>query len=195
MKNAVNDAALYLFEVPICENLPRAESVIIQTSLNRSPQEILLGFIKGGDIKYEDCMKKLRYDGRHTNANLDLSTLVTPNLDKSIWYVEKELRESALLILYALLNIKDMRRILATCIDTNVCLSPSTYKVSSPEDFVKVINNLSKEKYKMIDFIPFLRKSSRENIKNYGVYHLKGNIKFIQDEYCTAQEIKNHLAS
>ena len=120
-----------------------------------------------------------------TKNVVDLFEMVTPNLNKHLWYIEKDLMINGLLTVYCRMNLTDMKNMLKTCPKPTICLSPATYKITDPQDFVQLINGLNDKVKKCLNFIPFLRDYSKYNsIKPEGVYYLYDKIKIITDKNC-----------
>ena len=170
----------FYFEIFLIELLPSNQqqqqsfAYINKLFPNLSPQEIFIKHIKGNN----SVMTNYRDIFCYETINKDLFNMVPPNLTKEIWYLEKDLKPSRIIKVYAVVTITDMQNILKNCPLANICLCPSMFNINDPDDFVKIINNLSDDKKKCIDFIPYLRKYSKYNtINELAVYYLTGNIK------------------
>lgn len=174
--NKVNE--YFLFEIKLLEMLPRGKFFINKNFPHLSPQEIFLGYLQGDEImkNYRDLIK--------FETQTDLFQMVTPNLNKNLWYIEKDLRVNGLLTVYCYMNLIQMKNMLKICPEPTICLSSATYKVNDPKDFVDVINKLEEKEKKCLNFIPFLRNYSLHNtIKNFAVYYLHQKIKLV-DKSC-----------
>lgn len=171
----------FYFEVFLLEKIPRPNGIVLRNMLpNVSPQEIYLGCLKGENIyiQYRDFLL-------HQNKNINLLKMVTPNLNKSIWYLESDLIENRLLKVFCKMNLINMKRMLKNCSIPDICFCPSTYKVNDPESFVKIVNEIKHKK--ILDFIPYVREYSIKNkiINDTSVYYLYGNIKLIDAKCIT----------
>ena len=71
--------------------------------------------------------------------------------------------------------------LLKVCPITTIRFYPAKYNIENPTDFETIVNSLDPKKLKTLDFIPFLRKRSMEQIKSFCVYHLVGKIKVLND--------------
>ena len=110
---------------------------------------------------------------------VDIEEIVTPNINKNIWCLEKDLRISAELKIYCILTLNDMRNVLKYgCPLPYICLSSGIYNVDTPEEFVKIINNIDDEFKKLIDFTPYVR-PEYSLLRNDRIYHLKDDIKLM----------------
>ena len=171
----------FYFEVFLLEKISRPNSIVLRNMLpNVSPQEIYLGCLKGENIyiQYRDFLL-------HQNKNINLLKMVTPNLNKSIWFLESDLIENRLLKVFCKMNLIDMKRMLKNCAIPDICFCPSKYKVNDPESFVKIVNEIKHKK--ILDFIPYVREYSIKNktINNTSIYYLYDNIKLINAKCIT----------
>ena len=171
----------FYFEVYLLEKILRPNGMALHNMLpNVSPQEIYLGCLKGENIylQYKDFLL-------YQNKYIDLLKMVTPNLNKSIWYLETDLIENRLLKVFCKMNLINMKRMLKNCSIPEVCFCPSTYKVNDPESFVKIVNDIKHKK--VLDFIPYIREYSIRNktINNTSVYYLYDNIRLINAKCMT----------
>ena len=175
----------FYLEVLLIEMLPMksSSSFIYKNYMfpNLSPQEIFIKYLKGND---NNIMKNYRDLILYDTGNIDLFNMVTPNLTKNVWYLEKDLRANRLLKVFCIMNLTDMKKMLKTCPITNICLCPSQFKIDDPQFFINIINNLDNKKKKCFDFIPYLRNYSKHyTINSNAVYYLHGDIKKI-DSNC-----------
>ena len=168
----------FYFEVYLLEMVPKPHGAIIYDNKmfpNISPQEIYLGCLKGEDkyLKYKDIIL-------YQNASIDFLKMVTPNLNKNIWYLETDLVHNCLIKVFCKMNLINMKHMLKNCPLPDICFYPSFYKINDPESFVKNINNNIKNK-EVLDFVPYVRKYSLVNntIKNEAVYYLYDKIKLV----------------
>ena len=169
----------FCFEIKLLEMFPGGMIYHNKFFPNLSPQEIFIGFLKGNGI-----MTKYREFFLYETKNINLFQIVTPNLNKNLWYVEKDLVLNGLLTVYCCMNLTDMKNMLKMCPEPTIYLSPATYKIDDPETFVELINKLDDKVKKSLNFIPFLRSYSRYNtIKPEGVYYTYDKIKLI-DKSC-----------
>ena len=171
--NKINE--YFWFEIKLLEMLPKGKIYYNQFP-NVTPQEIFIKSLKGNDI-----MKNYRDLIKFELKNIDLFQLVTPNLNKNLWYIEKDLIVNGLLTVYCCMNLTQMKNMLKTCPEPTICLSSATYKLNDPQDFVNVVNNLNDKEKKCLNFIPFLRNYSlRNTIKHFAVYYLHQPIKLVE---------------
>ena len=114
---------------------------------NLSPQEIFIGYLKGNGImtKYRDFLL-------YETKTIDLFQMVTPNLNKQLWYIEKDLILNGLLTVYCRMNLTDMKNMLKMCPEQTVCLSPATYKITDPETFIDLVSRLDDKVKKIFNF-------------------------------------------
>ena len=171
----------FYFEVYLLEKIPKRNGAVIYNNKlfpNVSPQEIYLGCLKGENtyLKYRDVIL-------YQNANVNLSKMVTPNLNKNIWYLETDLIRNRLIKVLCKMNLINMKNMLKNCPVPEICFFPSIYKINDPESFVKVINDNIKYK-KVLDFIPYVREYSFINnfITREGVYYLYDKIKLVPNK-------------
>ena len=169
----------FYFQVYLLEMIPKRNGAFIYINNifpNVSPQEIYLGYLKGNNlcIKYKEIFTL-------QNGNINLLKMVTPNLNKNIWYLEKDLICNRLIRIICKMNLSNMKNMLKTCPLPDICFCPSEYKIDDPETFIKIINNI--EDKKIFDFIPYVRKYSIKNnyINNKSVYYLYNNIQLIKN--------------
>ena len=173
----------FYFEIKLLEMFPTTNLLVYYNKKfpNLSPQEIFIGYLKGDGImtKYREL---LLYE--MNNNKVDLFQMVTPNLSKELWYVEKDLKLNGLLTVYCRMNLTDMKNMLKTCPEPTICLSRATYKITDPEMFVNVVNALDDKVKKCLNFIPFLRNYSKHHsIKPEGVYYTYDKIKLLDKNY------------
>ena len=169
----------FYFEVYLLEMIPKRNGAVIYNNKmfpSLSPQEIYLGCIKGENkyLKYRDVIL-------YQNANVDLSKMVTPNLNNNIWYLETDLVRSRIIKVLCKMNLINMKKMLKNCPLPDICFYPSVYKISDPESFVKIINSIDLKNKKVFDFIPYVREYSIRNkiILNNAVYYLYDKIKLV----------------
>ena len=107
--------------------------------------------------------------------------MVTPNLNKNVWYLEKNLVNNRLIKVFCKMNLINMRNILKTCPIPEICFCPMEYQIDDPESFVRTINKIQNKK--VFDFIPYVRQFSIRNktINKESVYYLHGNIKLVNN--------------
>ena len=169
--SSYNENKYFYFEIYLIEMLPKSNKSFIYINKlfpNLSPQEIFIKYLKGNNImtNYRDLIY-------FETGNIDLFNMVTPNLTKNIWYLEKDLIPNRLVKVYCIMNLIDMNNMLKNCPITNICLSPSLFKLNNPQEFVETINKLNNAEKKCLNFIPYLRDYSRYNtIKNNAIYYL-----------------------
>lgn len=174
----------FYFEIYLIEMIPKRNGAVIYNNKmfpKLSPQEIYIGCLKGESIylKYRDIIL-------YQNANIDLLKMVTPNINKNIWYLETDLICNRLIKVLCRMNLINMKHMLKNCPIPDICFYPSLYKVTDPESFVNIINNNSDIKNKKVfDFIPYVREYSIRNkiILNNAVYYLYDKIKLV-DKKC-----------
>ena len=174
-----NNEYFYL-EIHLLEMLPKNKSMIYNNNIfpNTSPQEIAIGFLEGNIISTKYKQLLFYKMGRDL-----IFKMITPNLNKNIWYIEKNLVIKGVITTYCIMNLTDMTNILKYSPIPKLCLSPGLYKISDPKDFIKIINELDDEIKKCFDFIPFLRNYSKINtIKPEAVYYLHGNIEIVDKD-------------
>ena len=174
------------FEIYLLEMIPKPIGAIVYRNKmfsNLSPQEIYFGFLKGDNniyIQYKDIIS-------YQNKNINLLKMVTPNLDKNLWYLESDLVRNRLLKVLCKMNLKNMKNMLKNCPLPDICFCPSEYKINDPESFVKVINKTQEQDKKVFNFIPFIRNYSIVNntINDKSVYYLYDKIKLVNDNCLT----------
>ena len=125
----------FYFEIKLLELFPEKFVYYNKNFPNLSPKEIFIGFLKGNNImaKYREI---ILYETKNV---VNLFEMVTPNLNKHLWYIEKDLMINGLLTVYCRMNLTDMKNMLKTCPKPTICLSPATYKITDPQDFVQFI--------------------------------------------------------
>ena len=174
--------------IPLIEMLPIEESIKPFSYQNKMfanfcPQYILIKCLIG-NVDHNNIMTNYRDLILYQTNNIDLFNMVTPNLDKSIWYLEKELKTRRFLKLYCKMNLINMTDMLKYCPIPNICLSSCQFNISDPQEFVDIINNLDSNQKKCLDFIPYLRKLSQKTVIENAVYYLYGNITIV-DKNCS----------
>ena len=146
---------------------------------NYSPHDILYG-IFSGDKKFEKLLRILEYDS-NGKINLEsISRVITANINKSIWYFERDLVATNIQVTtYIEMSLSDMRNVLRSIPDPNICLSPSEYNVDDPKLFLNIVNK--SKNLRMFDFIPYVRNHTinSEIIKSHLVYKLADKITLI----------------
>ena len=180
-------AVYFYFKVELMELLPfcsrccyYVQKMFPLITAALSPQYIYMQYIKG-NLNYKNVMTNYR-DIFLFYTNRDLYDLVTPNINKSIWYIETDLEVKRILTLYCHMNLNDMSNVLRNIPIPRICLSPSTFKVDDPRSFIKIVNDLDKEEKKCFNVIPYLRRTSREKILNNAVYYLCNSITLVNSK-------------
>ena len=180
-------AEYFYFKIKLLELLPfdfrscyyvQKMFPLVTTAL--SPQDVYMQYIKG-NLNYKNVMTNYR-DIFLFYTNRDLYNMVTPNIDKSIWYIETDLKVKRILILYCHMNLNEMSNMLRNIPIPSICLTPSKFKVDDPHSFIKIVNDLDKEEKKCFNFIPYLRRTSRCKILNSAVYYLCDNIRLVNSQ-------------
>ena len=161
----------FLIQIHLSELFPNNTSRCV-VNQPTSPHEMLLGILKG-------IHQYREYYMYNRDIFKEIGMYVTPNLNKCVWFVEKDLVETSLLTVYARMSIVDMTKLLMMCPIPDIRFYPSKYKIENPTQFENIVNSLDSKKLKTLDFIPFLRKRSMEQIKSFYVYHLVGKIKVV----------------
>ena len=161
-----------LIQIHLFELFPREDSRCL-INQPTSPHEMLLGVLKGVH-KYKEYY---RFNKEMFNG---IGNYVTPNLNKRVWFWEKDLVEKSLLTVYARMNTTDMTKMLSRCPIPGVKFSRPNWRVNTPQDFEKTVNSLDSEKMKSLDFIPYLRDQSKRQIYSFCVYRLAGKIKLCE---------------
>ena len=146
--SSYNENKYFYFEIYLIEMLPKSNKSFIYINKlfpNLSPQEIFIKYLKGNNImtNYRDLIY-------FETGNIDLFNMVTPNLTKNIWYLEKDLIPNRLVKVYCIMNLIDMNNMLKNCPITNICLSPSLFKLNNPQEFVETINKLNNAEKKNV---------------------------------------------
>ena len=162
----------FLIQIHLFELYPREDSRCL-INQPTSPHEMLLGVLKGVH-KYKEYY---RFNKEMFNG---IGNYVTPNLNKRVWFWEKDLVEKSLLTVYARMNTTDMTKMLSRCPIPGVKFSRPNWRVNTPQDFEKTVNSLDSEKMKSLDFIPYLRDRSKTQINSFCVYRLAGKIKLCE---------------
>lgn len=167
----------FYFEIYLLEKIPRLDrgSIYHNTMFpSLSPQEIYLGSLRGEKF-YMKCKELIEFQ----NKNIDFLKMVTPNLNKSLWYMETDLVRNRLVKVLCKMNLINMKNMLKSCPIPSICFYPSEYKVNDPQSFVKVINSVTEKK--IFNFIPYVRDYSIRNkiINDKAVYYLYDKIKLV----------------
>ena len=188
----VYDGKKFVIQLKLTELVPQQNSLQIDCPYGVSPQEVFIGVLSDNqkyktifvklkdDFKIQHVMIKLTNNNNYNDVWCLLGEFVTPNINKYLWLREKYLLEKAHLTVLAYMTIFDMIKLLKTCPNPNISLSAAKYNVSTPQDFVDIVN--FEENKEMFDFIPFLRSSSLASIHHDKVYRLKNNIQLVP--YC-----------
>ena len=167
----------FFFQIKLLELIPKEDEIKNRNifSINESPQKVFLEILRD-----DKTFKK-----RKINNFYHLCYMITPNLNKSIWYFENDLKQSKIITTYCKMNIKDMRDMLKNCPDPNICLLPSAYNISTPESFIQKIRTEFKEDtLKTFNFIPFIRINSLNSIKENNVYYLYDKHIHLMEKHC-----------
>lgn len=180
MKDILEDEDKYHFyiKIKLMEMLPNSKISINRKTV--SPQQIFLKYLFSSATKY------MVGSGGNHHEIYNLCYLVTPNIDKSLWYYENDLEEKKIITTYCRMTLHDMKNMLQKCPEPSIFMRPGVYNVTTPESFVNVINNqLSNEAKKALNFVPFLREVTirLNNVKSHGVYYLHGNIELVNPQF------------
>lgn len=175
------DSEYFYFQVYLIEMLPKPNGAVIYENKifpNISPQQIYLGCLKGDNVylQYKNIIE-------YQNPNINLLRMVTPNLNKNLWYLETDLINNRLIRVLCKMNLINMKNMLKNCLLPNVCFYPALYNLDDPESFVKIINDNIMYK-KVFDFIPYIREFSIVNktINQDAVYYLFDTIKLVDSK-------------
>lgn len=170
----------FYLRVYLLEMIPKLHGAIIYNNKicpNVSPQEIFLGCLREEKIymKYRDIIL-------YQNNRINLSKMITPNINKNIWYLESDLIQNRLLKVFCKMNLINMKNMLKNCPIPNICFYPAKYKIDDPKEFVRLINETTEKK--VFDFIPYVRKRSFKNniINNNAVYYIYDNIELVDNK-------------
>ena len=167
----------FYFQVFLLEMIPKMNAIVFKKNFqNLSPQEIYIGYLKG-EKKYTNFRELVLYQN---SSVVDLLNMVTPNLNKNIWYLETDLISNRLIKLLCRMNLMDMKKMLKNTPIPDICCYPSVYKIDDPQKFVKIINENIKYKH-VFDFIPYVREFSIKNktINDKSVYYLYKEIEMV----------------
>lgn len=181
MRNVYSNDEKFLFRITLDEF--RCDKIIVvRDDIKRkkySPHHILYG-IFCGDRKFEKILKILEYDNPGIVNINSIGRIVTPNIDKGIWYFENDLVSTNIQVTtFIEMSLSDMRDILRSIPNPDVCLSPSVYNVNNPKSFLKIVNET--KNLRIFDFIPYIRKHTINNqvVKSQFVYKLAEKINLI----------------
>lgn len=171
----------FYIEIYLLEKIPKFNNALIYHNTmfpHLSPQEIYLGCLKGEKF-FIKCKELIEFQ----NKNIDMQKMVTPNLNKSLWYLESDLVQHRLIKVFCKMNLINMKNMLKSCPIPNICFYPSKYKLNDPKKFVEIINNIKDKK--ILNFIPYIREYSIRNkiINDKSIYQLFDNIKLV-DQKC-----------
>ena len=161
------------------EMRPFSDALTLTNSFNVSPHEIIVGMLKGIQ-RYRSYFKMFEINSKHLATPLrDIGNFVTANLNKRLWYLEKDLIKDSSLTVFALMNTIEMTKMLRECPYPSISFDPTKYNITDPYQFEAIINSMKKENLKIFDFIPYLRQRSKGQIMSDKVYYLAGPIKLL----------------
>ena len=175
-----NNEYFYL-KINLVEMRPKSDGIVYHNTLfpKYSPQEIVIGVLTG-NIAAQKSKDLFTYNAHLSGiGNVNLCDMITPNINKKIWYLENELIVNSSLTLFSIMTLNDMKKMLKFCPFPYLSLSPGKYKIDDPKDFIKIINEFDIKLKKYFDFIPYLRDVSKGQICEDKVYYLNGNVELI----------------
>ena len=180
MRNEYSNDEKFLFQIKLDEfQCDKAITVRDEIKRNYSPHDILYGILSGIKM-FEKILKILEYDSGGMINIETISRIVTPNVDKGIWYFENDLVSTDIqVVTFMRISLSDMRKVLQSIPNPNVCLSPSVFNVDGPKSFLKVVNET--KNLRVFDFIPYLRPHTFNSdvIKSHCIYKLADKITLI----------------
>lgn len=181
MRDSYSEDEKFLFEIKLdefCSN--GSNDIILRDEIKIfSPHDILYGILSM-DKKFKNIFKILKYDNNGKIDIQNISHIVTANMDKGIWYFEKDLVPTNIRVTtFIELTLSDMRDVLRSIPNPNICLAPSSYNINNPKTFLEIVNE--NKFLQVFDFIPFVRKHTINSqiIKPHMVYRLSDKIRLI----------------
>ena len=171
-----NDKNIYHFQIELEELIhnPRIKPEqysLYQKNFNIPPQQEILLDLFGNKIN-------------KNNSNIISCDLISPCVNKSLWYHKNNLIRNRTLKIIIKLDNLEMTDILRNCLYPEICLDPEKYIIKdNPQMFTETVNELRNKNdtfnyiFNFWKYIPFYA------LNNDAVYKLKSNIHQI-DEKC-----------
>ena len=210
--NNNNNNNIYILRINILEIVPRDNCIKFEIPKNLiaiPPQELLMRLLCN-DLDV-NSIKVYNWYGRYvvmplhkmlnssismcgkdlTNPLALLGNLITPCINKRKWYFKDDLIGSRKLNLFIKISLIDMIEMLKNCPDPEICLSPTTFNIKTPEEFVVVVNNMI-NKSDIFRFIFSFIKYIPSNIINpLAVYKLQDDIKVVNQQCFNITKLNN----